>query len=69
MNAHLCSALLQVQTLGGETVWRRRHYRVRRGEEPGSFIFSVLDNGVISKEVWHIIHVAQDFSWALFYYR
>lgn len=33
-------------------VWRRRHYRVRRAERPGTFFFSVLDNGVISNEFW-----------------
>ena len=36
----------------GEMVWRRRHYRVRRAEQPGTFFFSVLDNGVISSEFW-----------------
>ena len=29
----------------GERVWRRRKYRVKRGEVPGTFWFSVLDNG------------------------
>ena len=36
---------LQVKTLDGRTVWRRRHYRVKRGKVPGTFYFSVLDNG------------------------
>ena len=36
---------LQVKTLDGRTVWRRRHYRVKRGKVPGTFFFSVLDNG------------------------
>ena len=58
----------QVQTLDGKTVWRRRHYRVRRAKQPGTFFFSVLDNGVISKEYWRIVHAAEDLSWALFYY-
>ena len=35
-------------------VWRRRHYRVRRAKQPGTFNFSVLDNGVISKEYWRL---------------
>lgn len=59
---------MQVKTLDGKTVWRRRHYRVRRAEEPGTFHFSVLDNGVISKEYWRIVHVQDDLSWGLFYY-
>ena len=59
---------LQVITLDGKAVWRRRHYRVRRAEVPGTFHFSVLDNGVISKEFWRIVHVTEDLSWGLFYY-
>ncbi len=59
---------MQVITLDGKAVWRRRHYRVRRAEEPGTFHFSVLDNGVISKEFWRIVHVTEDLSWGLFYY-
>lgn len=60
--------VFQVITLDGKTVWRRRHYRVRRAEQPGTFHFSVLDNGVISKEFWRIVHVTEDLSWGLFYY-
>ena len=41
---------------------------MRRADEPGSFHFSVLDNGVISKEFWRIVHVEGDLSWGLFYY-
>ena len=37
--------MFQVRTLDGRLVWRRRHYRVRRAERPGTFHFSVLDNG------------------------
>ena len=43
---------MQVRTVDGRMVWRRRHYRVRRAKQPGTFNFSVLDNGVISKEYW-----------------
>lgn len=57
-----------VKTLDGKSIWRRRHYRVKRSELPGTFWFSVLDNGVTSKEFWTIVDVAEDFSWALFYY-
>lgn len=60
--------VFQVITLDGKAVWRRRHYRVRRAEVPGTFHFSVLDNGVISKEFWRIVHVTEDLSWGLFYY-
>jgi hypothetical protein len=38
-------------TLDGQEVWRRRRYRVRRGSTPGTFYYSVLDNGVTSNEV------------------
>jgi hypothetical protein len=31
----------QVKTLDGRSVWRRRHYRVKRGAKPGTFNFSV----------------------------
>ncbi|KAK9829000.1 hypothetical protein WJX72_003323 [[Myrmecia] bisecta] len=60
--------VFQVCTLDGRRVWRRRHYRVRRAKVPGTFYFSVLDNGVISKEFWRIVDVPDDLSWALFYY-
>ncbi|XP_066306834.1 violaxanthin de-epoxidase, chloroplastic-like [Miscanthus floridulus] len=61
--------VFQVKTLEGELVWRRRRYRVRRASTPGTFYFSVLDNGVISKEFWTIVDVAEDFSWGLFHYH
>ena len=44
-----------MKTLAGRMVWRRRHYRVRRAKQPGTFNFSVLDNGVISKEYWRFV--------------
>lgn len=59
----------QVKTLDGRTVWRRRHYRVKTSEVPGTFWFSVLDNGVVSKEFWRIVDVDDEFNWGLFYYR
>jgi hypothetical protein len=59
---------VQVKTLDGPMVWRRRHYRVRRDKTPGTFYFTVLDNGVISKEFWRIVDVTDDLSWGLFYY-
>lgn len=60
--------VFQVQTLDGQVIWRRRRYRVKRGAIPGTFIFSVLDNGVVSKEFWRIVDVTDDLSWGLFYY-
>lgn len=44
-------------------VWRRRHYRVKSAATPGTFRFSVLDNGVVSNEYWRIIDVTDDLSW------
>jgi hypothetical protein len=32
-----------------------RLYRVRRGKVPGTFYYTVLDNGVTSAEYWRII--------------
>ncbi|CAG9460564.1 unnamed protein product [Pedinophyceae sp. YPF-701] len=60
--------VFKVTKLDGEQVWRRRHYRVRRGSTPGRFFFSVLDNGVTSNEYWRIIDAADDLSFAVFYY-
>ncbi|ERN03861.1 violaxanthin de-epoxidase, chloroplastic [Amborella trichopoda] len=61
--------VFQVRTLDGEMVWRRRRYRVRRGDTPGTFFFSVSDNGVVSKEFWTIIDVCDDLRWGLFHYK
>lgn len=60
--------VFQVRTLEGKLVWRRRKYRVKRGKVPGTFYFSVLDNGVVSNEFWTIVDVSDDFSWGLFHY-
>ncbi|CAH9109713.1 unnamed protein product [Cuscuta europaea] len=62
--------VFQVRTLdGGALVWRRRKYRVKRGKIPGTFHFSVLDNGVVSNEIWTIVDVCEDLSWGLFHYH
>ncbi|CAL9157713.1 violaxanthin de-epoxidase, chloroplastic-like [Musa acuminata AAA Group] len=61
--------VFQVRTQEGTLVWRRRKYRVRRASVPGTFYFSVLDNGVVSKEFWTIIDVCDDLSWGLFQYN
>ncbi|CAM9486818.1 unnamed protein product [Choristocarpus tenellus] len=60
--------VFKVFTLDGKEAWRRRHYRVRAADTPGTFHFSVLDNGVTSKEYWRIMDVAEDLSWGVFYY-
>jgi len=60
--------VFKVTKFDGEEVWRRRHYRVRRGKKPGQFYFSVLDNGVVSSEFWRILDCAEDLEWAVFYY-
>ncbi|GBF96948.1 glycolate dehydrogenase [Raphidocelis subcapitata] len=52
----------------GDAVWRRRKYRVRRGQDPGTFYYSVLDNGITSEEYWRVLDAADDLSFALFYY-
>ncbi|XP_047155041.1 uncharacterized protein LOC124826291 [Vigna umbellata] len=64
-----CEPVFQVKTLEGQMVWRRRKYRVRRGKVPGTFYFSVLDNGVASNEFWTIVDVAENLSWGLFHYH
>ncbi|XP_054805600.1 violaxanthin de-epoxidase, chloroplastic [Prosopis cineraria] len=61
--------VFQVRTLEGQLVWRRRKYRVKRGKIPGTFYFSVLDNGVVSNEFWTIVDVSDDLSWGLFHYH
>ena len=56
---------------GRGSVWRRRHYRVRRRRNsPGTFDLSVLDNGVTSNEWWRIVAVDEGpgMEWALFFY-
>jgi hypothetical protein len=41
---------------------------VRDGPVPGTFYFSVLDNGITSNEFWTIVDVADDLSWIVFHY-
>ncbi|XP_057972147.1 violaxanthin de-epoxidase, chloroplastic [Malania oleifera] len=61
--------VFKVRTLDGELMWRRRKYRVKRAKIPGTFYFSVLDNGVVSNEFWTIVDVSDDLSWGLFHYN
>jgi hypothetical protein len=49
-------------------VWCKRHYKVNPQKVPGTFRFSVLDNGITSDEFWTIVAVADDLSWIVFHY-
>ena len=60
--------VFRVETIDGRNVWCKRHYRVRSEEVPGTFRFSVLDNGVTSDEFWNILGCADDLSWVVFHY-
>mmetsp|Transcript_9912 Transcript_9912/g.36270 ORF Transcript_9912/g.36270 Transcript_9912/m.36270 type:complete len:550 (+) Transcript_9912:98-1747(+) len=60
--------IFKVETMEGEIVWRHRHYRVKRAKEPGTFMFSVLDNGVTSSEFWRVVDVEEEYEWAVLYY-
>lgn len=40
--------VFQVKTIDGRTVWRRRHYRVKRDRVPGTFRFSVGSSRFVS---------------------
>ena len=60
--------VFRVETIDGRNVWAKRHYRVRDQEVPGTFRFSVLDNGVTSDEFWTLVDVADDLSYVIFHY-
>lgn len=60
--------VFRVETIDGRDVWAKRHYRVRDGKIPGTFRFSVLDNGVTSDEFWTVVDVADDLSYVIFHY-
>lgn len=60
--------VFRVETLDGRHVWCKRHYRVAPGAVPGTFYFSVLDNGITSNEFWTIVAAADDLSWIVFHY-
>lgn len=60
--------VFRVETIDGRNVWAKRHYRVRDGKVPGTFRFSVLDNGVTSDEFWTLVDVADDLSYIIFHY-
>jgi len=60
--------VFRVETIDGRNVWCKRHYKVRSAKVPGTFRFSVLDNGVTSNEFWTIVAAADDLSWIVFHY-
>ncbi|CAB9507705.1 Violaxanthin [Seminavis robusta] len=60
--------VFRVECIDGRNVWCKRHYKVRDGPTPGTFYFSVLDNGITSNEFWTIAGVADDLSWIVFHY-
>lgn len=58
-----------VETLQGEKVWTKRHYRcVPRDNTPGLWTLTTLDNGIVSKEHWTIVDCADDLEFAVLYY-
>eukprot|EP00930_Biecheleria_cincta_P059533 TRINITY_DN45244_c0_g1_i1.p1 TRINITY_DN45244_c0_g1~~TRINITY_DN45244_c0_g1_i1.p1 ORF type:complete len:606 (-),score=78.53 TRINITY_DN45244_c0_g1_i1:177-1940(-) len=57
-----------VEALDGRKIWRTRDYRVRYAGTPGIWEFSVLDNGIISEERWHLLGADDDLKWMVLFY-
>mmetsp|Transcript_2780 Transcript_2780/g.4731 ORF Transcript_2780/g.4731 Transcript_2780/m.4731 type:complete len:571 (+) Transcript_2780:25-1737(+) len=57
-----------VEALDGAKIWRTRDYRVRRRDTPGMWDFSVVDNGIISEERWHLLGADDDLQWIVLFY-
>jgi len=57
-----------VEALDGAKIWRTRDYRVRRRETPGMWDFSVVDNGIISEERWHLLGADDNLEWCVLFY-
>ncbi|CAJ1356966.1 unnamed protein product [Effrenium voratum] len=57
-----------VEALDGAKLWRTRDYRVRRRDTPGMWDFSVVDNGIISEEKWHLLGADDDLQWLVLFY-
>lgn len=57
-----------VEALDGAKIWRTRDYRVRRKETPGMWDFSVVDNGIISEERWHLLGADDNLEWCVLFY-
>ena len=60
--------VFMVETVDGRNVWCKRHYKVVPQPTPGTFKFSVLDNGVTSNEFWTIVGCSDDLSGIVFHY-
>jgi len=63
-----------VETLDGDLVWCKRHYRCTPREHfssptaSGAWTLSTLDNGMVSEEHWTTVDAANDLSWAVLHY-
>mmetsp|Transcript_2187 Transcript_2187/g.2875 ORF Transcript_2187/g.2875 Transcript_2187/m.2875 type:complete len:388 (+) Transcript_2187:374-1537(+) len=57
-----------VETLDGDLIWTKRHYRCVQQKIPGKYLLTTLDNGLVSKEHWTIVDAADDLEWAIFSY-
>ena len=69
-----------VETLEGDLVWCKRHYRctprkhwsssVEAGNvaTPGAWTLNTLDNGMVSEEQWTTVDAADDLSWVILHY-
>jgi hypothetical protein len=68
-NSFWYQPIFKVRTLDGLEKWRERLYRVRELDVPGTYRFSVLDNGVTSLEDWTILDCQETLSWCVFHYR
>jgi len=70
-NKFLYHPTFLVTALDGRKLWRERDYNVRRadnGNQPGVWEFSVLDNGIISEEKWHLLGADKDLKWLVLFY-
>lgn len=62
-----------VETLDGDLVWCKRHYRCTprlhwSGKREGAWTLTTLDNGMVSEEHWTTVDAADDLSWAVLHY-
>jgi hypothetical protein len=62
-----------VETLDGDLVWCKRHYRCTprkhwSGSTAGAWTLSTLDNGMVSEEKWTTVDAADDLSWTVLHY-
>ena len=61
-----------VETLDGELVWTKRHYRCTPKPHwsggVGAWTLTTLDNGIVSKEHWEVVDAADDLDWLVVHY-